>query len=474
MVATSLIQSLQDPDASYNTGFFQLAASTITLGNTGGFVYPQVYPGPNTTFVFANGSSVSIPNYAIVAKDLSGITNGDGMYSAFCSPTSIGAAATSSAPASKRQASSLLPSGTASVVPMPTSPGYPYPVVKHSGNFVAGYFLNDTGNEKVAVLSIPSYNAALPGQELEFQNVVQSFLAAAQQAGKTKLIIDLQANGGGVVDLGFDTFAQLFPSMQPNTQGNMVSNIGQDIIGRTLSNIEAGDQNQTARDADLTAQWTVQADMNIDGVSFASWDDLIGPVHLHGGNFSKMFQLNYSNTAVTDYSQAGIIISGTNNRTGLTQVFNASDMIMLYDGYCGSTCTVFSELMKTLGGVQSFAIGGRPQLAAMQGVGAVKGSNVQEFSNLIGTAVGVYKAANQSVLDKVRSSWALNPQRLLLRRPKAPHFRMSANCRFSVPPNPLKQAVSISEITFASATIPARLSNSFMKLPIAASGIPVK
>jgi hypothetical protein len=171
---------------------------------------------------------------------------------------------------------------------LPTSPGYPYPVIKHSADFVAGYFLNDTGNEDVAVLSIPSYNAALPGQELEFQNVVQSFLSAAKQAGKTKLIIDLQANGGGIVDLGLDTFAQLFPSKRPNTQGNMVSNVGQDILGRTFSNIEAGAKTQAARNANLAAQWTVQADMDVDGVGFASWDDFIGPVPLHGGNFTKM------------------------------------------------------------------------------------------------------------------------------------------------------------------------------------------
>lgn len=401
MVATSLIQASQDPDASYNTGFFELAAYTIDPNNPGIFAIPQVYPGANTTLVFANGSSVSIPNTAVVDKDLSGITNGEDVYSAFCSPTTVGAAATSSAPASKRQASTDLPSSTASVVPVPTSPGYPYPVVKHSANLVAGYFLNDTGNENVAVLAIPSYNAALPGQELEFQNVVQSFLSAAHQAGKTKLIIDLQANGGGVVDLGLDTFAQLFPSKRPNTQGNMVSNIGQDIIGRTFSNIEAGDKTKTARSADLAAQWTVQVDMNVDGVGFASWDDFIGPVHLDGGNFTKMFQLNYSTVPLTDFNKSGIVISGTNTRIGFTQVFNASDMIMLYDGYCASTCTVFSELMKTLGGVQSIAVGGRPQLAAMQGVGGVKGSNVQEFNDFISVALGVFAVANQTVLDEV-------------------------------------------------------------------------
>jgi hypothetical protein len=231
--------------------------------------------------------------------------------------------------------------------------------------------------------------------------VVQSFLAAAQQAGRTKLIIDLQANGGGIVDLGLDTFAQLFPSKRPNTQGNMISNVGQDIIGRTFSNIEAGDQTQAAKNADLLQAWTVQSDMTVDGKGFASWDDLIGPVQLHGGNFTKLFQLNYSNAALTDNSKGDIVMTGTNNRTDFPQVFNASDMVMLYDGYCASTCTVFSELMKTLGGVQSIAVGGRPQLAAMQGVGGVKGSNVQEMETMIGVVGEVFQIGNQSVLAEV-------------------------------------------------------------------------
>ena len=141
--------------------------------------------------------------------------------------------------------------------------------------------------------------------------------------------------------------------------------------------------------------------MTVDGKGFASWDDFIGPVQLHGGNFTKLFQLNYSNEALSDNSKGNIVITGTNNRTDFTQVFNASDMVMLYDGYCASTCTVFSELMKTLGGVQSIAVGGRPQLAAMQGVGGVKGSNVQEMQTMIEIAGEVFQIGNQSVLDEV-------------------------------------------------------------------------
>ena len=50
-------------------------------------------------------------------------------------------------------------------------------------------------------------------------------------------------------------------------------------------------------------------------------------------------------------------------------------MILLYDGYCASTCTIFSDFMKNQAGVKSVAFGGRPSRDAMQGVGGTKGTN---------------------------------------------------------------------------------------------------
>ena len=46
------------------------------------------------------------------------------------------------------------------------------------------------------------------------------------------------------------------------------------------------------------------------------------------------------------------------------------------DGICASTCTIFTELMKGQG-VRTIAFGGRPKNAPMQGMGGVKGAQVQ-------------------------------------------------------------------------------------------------
>lgn len=336
---------------------------------------PGFYPGPSTTLVFANGTIRTIQNLAEVERKLDSIADGDDMYSSFCIPSTSTAVASAAATSSGEQFTSTAAASSSSAsshAPAPTSPGYPYPVKKHSQNYVAGYFLNGTGYQAVAVLSIPSYVPQGTGAEREFQQVVQSFLASAKEAGKTKLIVDLQANAGGIADLALDTFAQLFPSIKPNTQGNGAANVGLDILGQTLSNLEAGAQNQTARDNHIGIPFTVQGLMKLDGSGFASWPAYFGPVELHGGNFTNLFQENYTDLAVTDKGDR-IVITGTNNRTDFTQPFGAMDVIMLYDGYCASTCAIFAELMKNLAGIQSIAVGGRPQLGPMQGVGGVKG-----------------------------------------------------------------------------------------------------
>jgi len=88
----------------------------------------------------------------------------------------------------------------------------------YSQRVVNNYFLNGTGLRNVAVFSILSFGSkqvpfTFTGRE--FQAVIQNFLAAAKAAGKTKLIIDLQANPGGRITLGYDTFKQLFPNIDP-------------------------------------------------------------------------------------------------------------------------------------------------------------------------------------------------------------------------------------------------------------------
>lgn len=77
-------------------------------------------------------------------------------------------------------------------------------------------------------------------------------------------------------------------------------------------------------------------------------------------------------------------ITGYGPRTNFTQPFAAEDIVMIYDGYCASTCTIFSEFMRIQGGVKSIAFGGRPSANGstpiIQAVGGVKGTNNYGYS----------------------------------------------------------------------------------------------
>jgi hypothetical protein len=55
----------------------------------------------------------------------------------------------------------------------------------------------------------------------------------------------------------------------------------------------------------------------------------------------------------------------------------------VYDGYCASTCTLFSEFMRLQAGVKSIAFGGRPNTDTIQAIGGVKGANNYPYNYIM-------------------------------------------------------------------------------------------
>jgi hypothetical protein len=79
-------------------------------------------------------------------------------------------------------------------------------------------------------------------------------------------------------------------------------------------------------------------------------------------------------------------VTGYNSRQNFTQPFPASSIVMLYDGACASTCTLFSEMMRVQGGVKSIALGGRPTANQIQAIGGVKGAQSLGFDSFFDIA----------------------------------------------------------------------------------------
>jgi hypothetical protein len=88
---------------------------------------------------------------------------------------------------------------------------------------------------------------------------------------------------------------------------------------------------------------------------------------------------------------------------------------MLYDGYCASTCTIFSEFMRLQGGVKSIAYGGRPSTDSstpiIQAVGGVKGANNYPYGYIVSLATAALgfnvSAAQSSLLKPLTNNLAI-------------------------------------------------------------------
>lgn len=182
----------QDLDALYNS-MFSSYASINALKSEGNFRTPGLlYPGLSTDITFANGTTFVAGNAAKVVGDFSGVDSGEAFYKKFCNPKT---AAASSATA------------TTSLSPSPSLTGYPVPMMKDPYNQVAGFFLNGTGYEDVAVLAILGFAKYSPATDASLS--VQNFLAACKASGKKKLVVDVSANPGGTAFLGYDIFKQV-------------------------------------------------------------------------------------------------------------------------------------------------------------------------------------------------------------------------------------------------------------------------
>jgi hypothetical protein len=68
--------------------------------------------------------------------------------------------------------------------------------------------------------------------------------------------------------------------------------------------------------------------------------------------------------------------------------------VLLTDGYCASTCTLFTEFMHHQAGVKTVVVGGRPRRGPMQAVGGTKGGNDYAFQSVLALKQAVYQSGS--------------------------------------------------------------------------------
>jgi hypothetical protein len=351
-----------DSDAAYNFLFSEVA-QIVQFGpaGDGAFPHPLFYPGPETVIEFVNGSTIHLPTLAELRVDFEGVTDGPSAYEKFCT----------------RSTPNWSPPSPPGLGLPPAIPFYPDPVVRDSQNHVAGYFLNDTAHDDTAILSILNFDAQ--DDPSGFQTTVSTFLERCKTSGKTRLIVDVFANGGGIVELGLDTFVQLLPNLSPDAYATM-------RVSPLLNSLGLGNSRHLEGEPPSGSAFDVRLALRPDGSTWSNWSALSDG----SGSTTNLFRTNLDVS-----SPPTLRVTPTNGSA--EPPFDPANVVLLTDGYCASTCAIFAELLKTrtAGRVRSVVVGGRPDQHAMQALGATKGRAFWSFASILAGAQSAVQGLTQ-------------------------------------------------------------------------------
>ncbi|KAF2021129.1 peptidase S41 family protein [Aaosphaeria arxii CBS 175.79] len=400
----SLQNSYHDPDARWNAMFFMQPAESYGL-----FANPSFYPGPDTKIKFENGTEQTYLNYAVVLDSSAWgrVDDPDTFYDTFITARTSANRGLSSTQLHKRQDPHQLPRSlqhekekhlSRRYVPA----AYPEPAVEHTASDVAlaGYFL-DTSVGTVGVLMIQTFNTESNSDAREFQSVVEEYLSEAKKRKAVKNVIDLRTNGGGKILLGYDTYLQFFPSQVPQLQSRYRISKASDLFGDTFSQLTFN-----SRVGELyTSPFNYHSYLNKDLQAYKDWKDMSG-AKFHDDSFTHELRYNLSDPIATssDRYSIGVTMTGYGSRSNIKDdPFKPEDIILLTDGICASTCSLFTELMVQQSGVKTIAIGGRPETGPMQAVGGTKGSLVLQSAYL--TQMSAVLVANFASSRSKATEW---------------------------------------------------------------------
>lgn len=403
-----------DPDARYNAMFFMQPAE-----NFGYFTNPRFFSGYWTNVTFENGTTHNYENSAIVLqpKSWSQITDAASFYDTYVKPSTGSQRITPRNPNAlpyhlenprdhEYHSAFAIQRGS---VPL----FYPRPFVSHSAADVplAGYFISTTQGQ-IGVLVVQTFNTEDAPGARQFQRVVQRYIAEAQARNVTRHIIDVRTNGGGKVLSGYDMYLQFFPSQHPQTQSRYRGHRASEIFGSRLSSLMA----PTLANGELyTSPFSNDAYLAADLARFGTWEDMYPPSRFHNDHFTALLKYNLSDPLTTSDSRlaVGIVPTGYGDRSNFTSdLFKAEDLVILTDGLCASTCSVFVELMVQQSGVRTLAVGGRPQKGPMEAVGGTKGTLVLPYQYLLAltTVVKSTFSVSTSEAESLPSAFGINVQ----------------------------------------------------------------
>lgn len=366
----ALVGECHDPDVCFNAMLYTPNFLSNRHEGLGYFAQPNLYPGDETEIMFDNGTTVILSNYAEVIGDFTNVDSAETFYSRFCSLSLNETLEVGASISAKEEAIREARASEDNIFE-----GYPASVMATDNQKLAGYFLNDTETNDVAVLSIPTFNPDLSISGP--QSFLEDFLDLCREKGRTKLVVDIQGNIGGLRSLGVDFFAQIFPDITPKNPERYRAHELANVVGKGLAEIFSNEQllepeNVTPLIAAAYSQpFNYKLYRELNGEPFDSYEEFYGPYETYGENYSSVHQFNFDVPAHLQIDDAYPTPFGNRSTDGLSRAFD--DVIILTDGACGSTCSLFVDLMTRQANVPTVAFGGRPLYGPMVAVGETRG-----------------------------------------------------------------------------------------------------
>ncbi|RMJ12403.1 hypothetical protein CDV36_007952 [Fusarium kuroshium] len=370
--ATRNTNNLNDPDAQFNNLFSNIPRSVNSMSGTAlitQFEIPDKY-----TIKFYNGTELEVVNEIAILKtvDFSGIESGEDFHEYFEIPHNTTSEKSSS---NERRADN----NTTTTKESANLPGYPKPVVKHSKNSLAGYFLEGEGYEKTAVLTILSFlpigfEFATLGEfdfveyVAEAEEVLGEFIKKCKKAGRDKLIIDVSANGGGSLALAQSIYRVLFPDGEFTTFDRY----------RATESLAVATEADYETLLDVLVLKSNEWPIDPKGEPIEEGKKWFGPYTIKGGqNMTAAFQRNLGRFEDDEED------SGNKKTTKVEPPWKPENILIVTDGTCASACTVLTGWLTRNYGIRTVALGGRPLHLAMQAMGGVKGTLLSFHSDFV-------------------------------------------------------------------------------------------
>ncbi|OHW89642.1 peptidase S41 family protein [Colletotrichum incanum] len=373
----------QDPDAAYNEQLYSAALANV-LETTSAGRYLHTTLSDESVIEFTNGTEVTVVNTARIVANFSGIDSGSAVHDRFEVPGDDGKAEVTLNSTSRDFA--------------PELEGYPTPFVIHEDRYISGYLFNESTLEDTAVLAVnifTSQNNSRSGSRtvleeimddpIEFIRVTNDFVETSRRQEKSKLIIDLQGNGGGLVANAVALYATLFPEAGKDAHMNMRvrAHAALNWVGTTAENF--GTDLQI-----LPYPIGFNGFIDEDLKNFTNWEDFYGSERIGDDEYTNIVQ-----PMEVAYARTGL--------PGVFEIpepwFKPEDTVIVTDGHCASACAYVVGMMTRELGIQVVAMGGRPIDAPMQAVGGTKGGPVITLKpyQLLYPALGTFVSPPEDV-----------------------------------------------------------------------------